>query len=115
MIYQETIIRKKLEQPIRFYGGIHHDIISVIDIIQVSLCRKSDGFYLIGNAYAHYMATDYSAYMNLNNLDIKIAPYHRMARWKIKQLMKDEKIKNKAEEIVQKLLERINEYKEVKE
>jgi len=111
-IYQETIIRMKLENPIKFYGGVHHNIEEQIDTIHIAIGRQTDGFYLMASASNNKEATDYSIYMNMKNLEIKIAPWHRMANVKIRKYLTDEKIKIKAKALVQKVFERIAEYKE---
>lgn len=113
-IYQETIIRKKLAEPIQFYGGFHHHILTYIDTITISLGRLNDGFYLMASASNNSEGHNYTLYMNLNDFDTKVAMYHRMANLKIKKLMVDKKVLAIAQSLVQKVIDRIGEYKELK-
>jgi len=113
-IYCETLIRKKLPEPIQFYGGFHHHILTHIDTITISLGRCTDGFYLMASASNNSEATDYTLFMNLNDFDTKVAQYHRMANLKIRKLMADKKVLAIAQKLVQKVIDRIGEYKEAR-
>jgi len=92
MIYQETIIRKKFTEPLKFYSGVHSDRPAYVDEIIINIERHKDGFYLAAAVYDKNWYINYSCYLSLSELDVKVAPYHRMAKFQINKLKTDEKV-----------------------
>jgi hypothetical protein len=112
MIYKDTVKIQKFKKPIQFYGGIHHNCIECVDEIRIEIGRQATGFYLMANAYNNAKGINYSVYLSLNNLDIKVADYHRMATSKINKLKTDRKILSMTDGLIVETMQRISEYKE---
>jgi hypothetical protein len=111
MIYKGIVLTKTFDEPMQYFGGIHHNCLSYVHEIRIELVRYSDGFYLTAGAY-YLNYGDLTVYFSLDDFNVKVASYHRMANSTIKRLSVNREILSIAGLLVKKTIDRIAEYKE---